>query len=395
MEGKRIAVYLCGGIASYKVVSLVRMFIKNKAQVRVAMTKEAQKFIQPLTLATLTKHQVYTDLFAENNQDFVPHIDLADWSQAAIVAPATANIIAKMATGLADDFVSTALLASTCPKYVVPAMNEHMLLNQATQRNLARLQADGIKVLETKRGFLAEGYEGQGRMPEVEEIYAWLVQQLEVKQDLKGKRVVVTAGGTHEEIDPVRYIANRSSGKMGYALASAAAQRGAEVTLISGPSALPQPMGVKFIGIETTAELATAVKRAYPTTDVVIMAAAVADYRVKKVASQKIKKENASWHLELVKNEDILFGLGQTKRNQLLVGFAAETENLLANAQAKLTKKNLDLLVANDVARKDIGFASDSNEVTLLTKNQEPKHLKRASKQVIAGAILDEIVRLM
>ena len=371
------------------------MLIKNKAQVRVAMTKEAQKFIQPLTLATLTKHQVYTDLFAENNQDFVPHIDLADWSQAAIVAPATANIIAKMATGLADDFVSTALLASICPKYVVPAMNEHMLLNQATQRNLARLQADGIKVLETKRGFLAEGYEGQGRMPEVEEIYAWLVQQLEVKQDLKEKRVVVTAGGTHEEIDPVRYIANRSSGKMGYALASAAAQRGAEVTLISGPSALPQPMGVKFIGIETAAELATAVKRAYPTTDVVIMAAAVADYRVKKVASQKIKKENASWQLELVKNEDILFSLGQTKRNQLLVGFAAETENLLANAQAKLTKKNLDLLVANDVARKDIGFASDSNEVTLLTKNQKPKHLKRASKQVIAGAILDEIVRLM
>jgi len=386
---------MCGGIASYKVVNLVRMLIKNGAEVRVAMTKSAQEFVTPLTLATLTKHRVYTNLFSTNGEDFVPHIDLADWSQVAIVVPATANIIGKMAHGIADDFVTTALLASNCPKFVVPAMNEKMLTNPAMQRNLKQLIKDGIEVLEPAKGFLAEGYEGRGRLPEVDEIYAWLEEKLLVSRDLAGKKVVVTAGGTREKIDPVRYLTNHSSGKMGYALAIEAAKRGAEVTLISGPTALKKPTGVNFVAIETTAQLAAAVKKAYRETDIMIMAAAVADYRVSHPATQKVKKSNDHWQIDLVKNEDILFELGQTKQKQILVGFAAETENLLANAQAKLAKKNLDLLVANDVSRKDIGFATDANEVTLLKPDTPPKLLKRAEKTVIAKLILDEIVTLM
>lgn len=386
---------MCGGIASYKVVNLVRMLIKNGAEVRVAMTKSAQEFVTPLTLATLTKHRVYTDLFSTNGEDFVPHIDLADWSQVAVVVPATANIIGKMAHGIADDFVTTALLASNCPKFVVPAMNEKMLTNPAMQRNLEQLIKDGVEILEPVTGFLAEGYEGRGRLPEVDEIYAWLKEKLLVSRDLAGKKVVVTAGGTREAVDPVRYLTNHSSGKMGYALAIEAAKRGAEVTLISGPTALKKPTGVNFVAIETTAQLAAAVKKAYCETDIMIMAAAVADYRVSHPATQKVKKSNDHWQIDLVKNEDILFELGQTKRKQILVGFAAETENLLANAQAKLAKKNLDLLVANDVSRKDIGFATDANEVTLLKPNTPPKLLKRAEKTVIAKLILDEIVTLM
>ena len=386
---------MCGGIASYKVVNLVRMLIKNGAEVRVAMTKSAQEFVTPLTLATLTKHRVYTDLFSTNGEDFVPHIDLADWSQVAVVVPATANIIGKMAHGIADDFVTTALLASNCPKFVVPAMNEKMLTNPAMQRNLKQLIKDGVEILEPATGFLAEGYEGRGRLPEVDEIYAWLEEKLLVSRDLAGKKVVVTAGGTREAVDPVRYLTNHSSGKMGYALAIEAAKRGAEVTLISGPTALKKPTGVNFVAIETIAQLAAAVKKAYRETDIMIMAAAVADYRVSHPATQKVKKNNDHWQIDLVKNEDILLKLGQTKQKQILVGFAAETENLLVNAQAKLAKKNLDLLVANDVSRKDIGFATNANEVTLLKPNTPPKLLKRAEKTVIAKLILDEIVTLM
>lgn len=394
MEQKRIAVYITGGIATYKAVSLVRLLIKNGMLVRVAMTKGAQKFVTPLTFATLTKHDVYTDVFNVNDNEFVPHIALADWSDIALVVPATANIVAKMTHGIADDIVSTALLATDTPKFVVPAMNEKMLLNKATIRNLKQLVADGVHILEPATGFLAEGYSGKGRMPEPEEIYEWLQASFKIQQDFLNKNIVITAGGTQENLDPVRYLTNRSSGKMGYALAKVAQKRGANVTLISGVTKLSPPVGIEVKKVITTADMATTVKIAFEKADIMIMAAAVSDYRVANPAKQKVKKDNDHWLVDLVKNEDILKSLGKLKEKQILVGFAAETENLIANASKKMLAKNLDLLVANDVSRNDIGFGTDENEVTLLQPNQDAIQLKRANKDKIADKILDTILKI-
>ncbi|MCP0887001.1 bifunctional phosphopantothenoylcysteine decarboxylase/phosphopantothenate--cysteine ligase CoaBC [Ligilactobacillus sp. WILCCON 0076] len=394
MEQKRIAVYITGGIATYKAVSLVRLLIKNGMLVRVAMTKGAQKFVTPLTFATLTKHDVYTDVFNVNDNEFVPHIALADWSDIALVVPATANIVAKMTHGIADDIVSTALLATDTPKFVVPAMNEKMLLNKATIRNLKQLVADGVHILEPATGFLAEGYSGKGRMPEPEEIYEWLQASFKIQQDFLNKNIVITAGGTQENLDPVRYLTNRSSGKMGYALAKVAQKRGANVTLISGVTKLSPPVGIEVKKVITTADMATTVKIAFEKADIMIMAAAVSDYRVANPAKQKVKKDNDHWLVDLVKNEDILKSLGKLKGKQILVGFAAETENLIANASKKMLAKNLDLLVANDVSRNDIGFGTDENEVTLLQPNQDAIQLKRANKDKIADKILDTILKI-
>lgn len=394
VENKNVAIYLTGGIACYKAVNVVREFVKAKANVKVAMTASAQKMITPLTLAALSQNPVYTDFEMPGQTDFVPHISLADWSDLAVVVPASANIIAKMANGLADDFVSTALLATAAPKFVIPAMNDKMLSNPATSRNIAVLKDDGVKIMEPAYGFLAEGYDGKGRMPQPEEIFSWISQQMAVKQDLKGLKVVVSAAGTIEKIDPVRYLTNFSSGKMGYALAEVAKRRGAKVVLVSGPSNLQVPVGIKYHAIKNTTQMQNIMQAEFVDADIAIMAAAVSDYRVKEPATEKIKKDTPTLTLELVKNPDILKELGQQKKSQFLVGFAAETQDVLANGGKKLIAKNLDMLVANDVARTDIGFGTKDNEVTLLTPKRQPKPLPKASKRQIAEWIFDEIIAL-
>ncbi|KRM96576.1 phosphopantothenoylcysteine decarboxylase phosphopantothenate-cysteine ligase [Liquorilactobacillus aquaticus DSM 21051] len=388
--------YITGGIAAYKAAYFVRALVKDGAKVRVAMTKSATKFITPMTFKTLSRHRVYTDEALVTDDEIVPHIELADWSDTAVIIPATANVIAKMSHGLADDFVTSALLASDCPKFVVPAMNEKMLKNKATTRNIKSLRMDGIKVLDPDVGFLAEGYQGKGRLPSTSTILKWIKQenknQISTVKDLTGKKILITAGKTLETIDPVRYITNRSTGKMGYALAQTAVERGAEVTLISGPTNLPEISNVNFISIITTAEMFEEVNKFFEQMDIVIMAAAVSDYRIEKPATQKIKKKSATLEIKLVKNVDILKSLGQKKNKQILVGFAAETQNLLENASRKMQEKNVDLLVANDVSRADIGFGSDQNEVTFLRPDHKPVLIGKSDKKRIAAKVFDCII---
>lgn len=391
---KHIAVYIAGGIAVYKTAQLVRSFIKAGFEVRVAMTDMARCFVTRQTFEVLTDHQVYIDFGEQDAKEFVPHIALADWTDLAVIVPATANIVSKMANGLADDFVSTALLATNAPKFVIPAMNENMWRQAATQRNIDILKNDGAAIMSPATGFLAEGYSGQGRMPEPEEIFQWVTKQAIVKQDLVGVNVLISAGPTVEEIDPVRYLTNHSSGKMGYALAQKAADRGASVTLVSGPTNLAKPTNVHVIDVVSARELQQQIEENFDQNDFVIMAAAVSDFHVKQVADQKIKKNGQELQLELVSNPDILAGLGRSKTHQRLVGFAAETENLLKNGNKKLVAKNLDTLVLNDVSRKDIGFNASDNEVRLLRPQKEPKLLKKASKDKIASEILNELIDL-
>ncbi|MBD5069823.1 MAG: bifunctional phosphopantothenoylcysteine decarboxylase/phosphopantothenate--cysteine ligase CoaBC [Lactobacillus sp.] len=395
MKNKHIALYISGGIAVYKAAMLARLFIKKGAKVRVAMTKAAQEFVTPLTFKGLTHHEVYTDLFSKHGSP-VPHIELADWSDLAVVVPATADILAKMAQGIADDFVPTALLATEVPKYVVPAMNNKMWANPATRRNVAQLKTDGVNVLEPATGFLAEGYDGKGRMPEPEEILTWIegTQASNFAKDLAGKKILLSAGGTIEPIDPVRYLANRSSGKMGYSLAEVAQSRGAKVTLVSGPTALKAPKGVEVINVKTAREMEAEMLAHYATADFVIMAAAVADYRLAQVYEQKVKKVGETWQLNLVRNPDILKHLGELKQQQLLVGFAAETTELVKHATEKLRQKNVDLLVANDVSRKDIGFGTNDNAALLLTRDKAPQETGKMTKQQLADLIYDRLLEL-
>ena len=380
-----------GGIAAYKVPELVRQLIKKGAQVQVAMTQSAQEFVTPLTLQVLTKRPVLTHTFDEREPSQVQHVAMADWCDLALVVPATANGLAKMAHGLADDVVTTTLLAVTAPILVVPAMNVHMYENPATQRNLAQLRADGLTIMEPDTGFLAEGYEGKGRLPELHRIVAQverLYARTHLPQSLAGKQVMVSAGGTRERIDPVRYISNDSSGKMGYAMAQAADWLGATVTLVSTTQSLLPPEGVQVQQVASAQELAQAMTAHYDQMDYVVMAAAVSDYRVKQPHDQKIKKVagQTDWQLDLVENPDILAQLGQTKRQQVLIGFAAETQNLLEHARAKLSKKGADWLIANDVSNPAIGFNSDKNQVYVLGAQGQEVLLPQQSKTSLALA---------
>lgn len=391
LAGKHVALYVSGGIAAYKAAYLVRELIRQGAEVRVVETAGAQAFVTPLTFQTLSKHAVYTDRFDQLAPDEVAHIELADWTEIALVAPATADLIAKMAQGLADDFASTALLATTAPKFVAPAMNVHMWENPATQRNVATLKADGVEIIEPATGFLAEGYSGKGRFPEPTAIVAAVTAKLLAQATdlpLHGQSVLVTAGGTRERLDPVRYLTNDSSGKMGYALATAARDLGAQVTLISAPTMLTVPAGVAYVGVDSAEAMRSALLARYQTAQMVIMAAAVADFLPVTVADNKIKKTTADYTLTLTKNPDILAELGQQKQQQFLIGFAAETQHLLTYAQKKLASKRVDMIVANDVSSAHAGFNHDTNEVTILQPNVEPQTLPLASKQVIAQQIL-------
>lgn len=391
LENVKIGVFVMGGIAAYKVPELVRQLIKKGAQVQVAMTQSAQEFVTPLTLQVLTKRPVLTHTFDEREPSQVQHVAMADWCDLALVVPATANGLAKMAHGLADDVVTTTLLAVTAPILVVPAMNVHMYENPATQRNLAQLQADGLTIMEPDTGFLAEGYEGKGRLPELHRIVAQverLYARTHLPQSLAGKQVIVSAGGTRERIDPVRYISNDSSGKMGYAMAQAADWLGATVTLVSTTHSLLPPEGVQVQQVTSAQELAQAMTAHYDQMDYVVMAAAVSDYRVKHPHDQKIKKVagQTDWQLDLVANPDILAQLGQTKRQQVLIGFAAETQNLLEHARAKLSKKGADWLIANDVSNPAIGFNSDKNQVYVLGAQGQEVLLPQQSKISLALA---------
>ena len=398
LNQKKVAVYVTGGIAAYKALLFVRLLIKEGAQVKVAMTQSACQFVSPLTFQVLTKEKVMVDTFDENDPSVVQHIHFADWTELAIVIPATANTIAKMANGIADNFVTSALLATTAPKVLVPAMNEHMWENPATLRNCAQLQKDGVIMIEPSEGFLAEGYSGKGRLPEPEEV----LQQIkelnlfeEEDKSLFGKKVLITAGGTKERIDPVRYISNDSSGKMGYALAEDAVKKGAEVILISATTALSVPNGVKMEYVESAREMQEKVLNHFSSVDIAIMVAAVSDYRVKEPATQKMKKtdDEDEITLTLVKNPDILKQLGSLKKEgQTVIGFAAETHQVIEFAKQKLVKKNADFIIANDVSDQSIGFGSDLHQVTILSKNGEEILLPKVSKHLLAKEIWNHLV---
>lgn len=405
MSNKKVLVLVSGGIAAFKAVSFVRLLQANHCVVRVMMTESATKFVTPLTFATLTKNQVLTKMFIDEKQNptgAIFHIEWGAWADVIVVIPATANIIAKIANGIADDLVSTTLLASNRPKYIVPAMNDNMWHNIATQQNLAQLKQAGIAVMEPATGLLAEGYQAKGRMPEPNEVYQWLrhaiqdsePQKKQATQILKGQKILITAGGTREYLDPVRYIGNKSSGKMGCALAIQAQALGAEVTLIKTTTVtLPIPTGITVHTVETTSELAHKVKAEFAKHQIIIMAAAVADYQPKTRAVTKIKKKvnQSELMLTLIKTEDILAYLGHHKHQQFVVGFAAETNNLLAHAQAKLTAKKVNMIIANDVSNTAIGFDSNQNAVTLLQPNAANIQLAQADKASIAKQILTVI----
>jgi phosphopantothenoylcysteine decarboxylase/phosphopantothenate--cysteine ligase len=394
LQGKKIVLGVTGGIAIYKVVDLVSKLRKQGAEVRVMMTKHSTEFVAPLLFQQISGHKVATTMWTGNEEFNVEHIALAEWADFVLVAPATANILAKMACGIADDLVSTVLLASKKPIIVCPAMNTGMLENAATQANIKTLQGRGIVVMNPDSGHLACGTTGAGRLPEVPEIIAFLENYLASQTgDMRGLKVLVTAAGTREPIDPVRYVGNRSSGKMGYAVATCAAARGAKVTLVSGPSALKAPLNVTTINVETTQEMLEACNKAYPDVDIVIMAAAVADYRPRDVATQKIKKQNEdALTVVMDKNPDILKHLGAEKKQQFLVGFAAETQNLIANAKEKVQKKNLDMIVANDVTLKGAGFNTDTNVVKFLYPDGKIEELAQMSKAQVAEELLNRVM---
>ena len=392
LKGKKIVLGVTGGIAVYKAVDLVSRLRKQGAEVRVVMTEHAQKFVTPLTFKEISGNAVATSMWNSNQEFNVEHIALANWADVFVVAPATANILAKMAHGLADDLLSTTLLAAQAPIIVCPAMNTGMYENAVTQENIASLQAHGVTVMTPATGFLACGTSGAGRLPEpaeiVEFIKAFFARSC---GDMKGLRVLVTAAGTREPIDPVRYVGNRSSGKMGYAIAQAAAERGAEVTLVSGPP----PANVKTVQVETTQQMMDACLAVYGGVDIVIKAAAVADYRPHDVADQKIKKKtDDALTVVMDKNPDILKALGERKEKQFLVGFAAETQNLVANAKEKICKKNLDMIVANDVTLQGAGFNADTNIVKFLFPDGEVRELEKMTKAEVAEELLNTVLRL-
>lgn len=396
LNGKKIALGVTGGIAVYKAVDLVSRLRKQGAEVRVIMTEHAQQFVTPLTFKEISGNKVAVSMWDSNQEFNVEHIALANWADAFVVAPATANILAKMANGIADDLLSTTLLAAQAPIIVCPAMNTGMYQNSITQENIEKLQKHGVTVMPPAVGYLACGVTGPGRLPEPQQIVEFIDAFFAKKDgDMVGMKVLVTAAGTREPIDPVRFVGNRSSGKMGYAIAQAAAQRGAEVLLVTGPSALEIPPNVNGVKVESTNEMLEACMEAYGDMDVVIKAAAVADYRPRDVADQKIKKKtDDALTVVMDKNPDILKELGARKAHQILVGFAAETQNLLDNAREKIVKKNLDMIVANDVTAAGAGFNSDTNIVKFLFPNGEVRSLEQMAKTQVANILLDTVMEL-
>lgn len=394
MDGKKIIVGVTGGIAAYKAAELVRLLVKAGASTSVGMTANATRFVTPLTFEALTGNRVVWDMWKPESAP-MDHINWGQDADLILIAPATANFISKMANGIGDDFLSTMILAATAQILVCPSMNTQMFLNPAVQKNLSELKERGYFLMEPSEGELACGTEGPGRLPEPADILE-KARILLSAQDLSGLRILVTAGPTVEPIDPVRYITNRSSGKMGYALAGAASRRGADVVLVSGPTDLKPPIDVTLRQVKTTEEMKRAVLNGSEQYDVIIKAAAVSDYRPREKAAQKIKKQKEIQSIELVRNPDILSELGNKRGNSrcILVGFSAETEDLLANATEKLRKKNLDMIVANDVSREDAGFESDTNLVKVIYRDGEMEEFPLMAKEEVADQLLGRIKEL-
>jgi phosphopantothenoylcysteine decarboxylase/phosphopantothenate--cysteine ligase len=395
LQGKRILLGVTGSIAAYKAVELLRRLTQAGAEVQVAMTEAATKFVTPLTFETLSRQEVLLDMWSLAYNHRIGHLEATERADLLVVAPATAQTIARLALGLADDFLSCIYLASRCPVLVAPAMDRDMFEHPALQENLARLRGRGVHILEPESGPLASGLVGRGRLAEIPAILAAIERILAPRRDLDGRVVLVTAGPTREPLDPVRYLSNRSSGKMGYAIAEAAAARGATVILVSGPTALAAPPGVDMIQVETAQEMYDAVLAKLPLAAVVLKAAAVADYRPKQRAGQKIKKAEGPSEIALEPTPDILAEVARRKGSRVLVGFAAETNDLVANARKKLAQKHLDLMVANDVSQPGAGFDADTNIVKILDPAGGVEELPLLSKREVADRILDRVVVLL
>jgi len=401
-RGKHIVLGVTGGIAAYKSAHIIRELVKTDVEVQVVMTRAATEFITPLTLSVLSRREVIIEMFPpapdQPTTQWTKHIELALWADAMLIAPASANTIAKIAHGLADNFLTTLTLALRCPLVIAPTMDVDMYQNDVTQQNVALLRERGCVIIEPESGELASGLSGPGRLPDVDLIVQRLRGVLDhADRDLQGRKVLVTAGPTHEPIDPVRYIGNRSSGKMGFALATAAAQRGADVTLISGPVQLATPRNVLRIDVATAAEMEQAVMREFPAVDLLVMAAAVADFAPVNPSAHKVKRENIvgdRWSVELRRNPDILKNAGERKTRQILVGFALETEEGIANARKKLAAKHLDAIVLNNPLDEGAGFGADTNVVTVITAGGKVEELPKMSKFDVAHNILTRIVPL-
>lgn len=391
LKGKNILLGVTGSIAAYKIAGLASMLVKQGAQVHVLMTGNATNFIHPITFESLTGHKCLVDTFDRDFEFSVEHVALAKQADAVLVAPASANVIGKLAHGIADDMLTTTVMACRCKKLLAPAMNTRMYENPILQDNLETCRRYGMEVIEPASGYLACGDRGPGKMPEPEVLYQYLLREAGYPGDLKGRRILVSAGPTREAIDPVRYITNRSTGKMGYAIARAAAYRGAQVTLVSGPVDLAPPLFAAVVQVESAGEMFEAVTSRFHDQDVVIKAAAVADYRPVTVGTEKLKKSHGDLSIALERTDDILGWLGGHRREgQFLCGFSMETQNMLENSRAKLVKKNLDMIVANNLKVEGAGFASDTNVVTIITKDGK-KELPLMTKDEVADALLSEI----
>ncbi len=395
LKGKEIVLGVTGGIAAYKAAEFVRLLVKQEAQVHVVMTRNAQEFVTPLTFQTLSGNSVITDPFTLLEDKKIGHVALADLAELIVILPATANIIGKIANGIADDFLSTMVMASRAPVLFVPSMNVNMWENSGLQKNIQTLMERGYHLMEPGEGELACHWYGKGRLAELSDVLERMEDILSPK-DLKGERILVTAGPTQESIDPVRFITNHSSGKMGYALSKMARRRGAEVILVTGPTYLPIPRSdIALISVKTAEEMRKAVFTHLKDCSVVIKAAAVSDYRPKEISRTKLKKSVPSTSLELERTRDILGEIGKKKGKRILVGFAAETEDLVSNARKKLKEKNLDLIVVNDVTKPGVGFASETNQVKFLYPSGEVKDFPMMSKEEVAQFIMDEVVSLL
>lgn len=393
LKEKHIVLGVTGSIAAYKIASLASMLVKKQADVTVIMTKNATNFINPITFESLTGNRCLVDTFDRNFEFQVEHVSLAKQADVFLVAPASANVIAKAAHGIADDMLTTTLLACRCPKIFAPAMNTRMYENPIVQDNISTLKDYGMEVVTPASGYLACGDTGEGKMPEPEVLYEAVLRALTPK-DLSGRKVLVTAGPTQEKLDPVRYISNHSTGKMGYAVAAAAVRRGADVTLVSGKVELTPPMGVQVVPVVSAADMAQAVKAAASEHDIIIKAAAVADYRPRVTADEKLKKKDEELSVELERTEDILAWLGAHRRaGQILCGFSMETEHLLENSRVKLEKKKIDMIVANNLKQEGAGFGTDTNVVTLITK-EKTEEFPMLSKEEVADRLLDRILVL-
>jgi phosphopantothenoylcysteine decarboxylase/phosphopantothenate--cysteine ligase len=395
LKDKKVILGITGGIAAYKACDIVRKLKKLGAQVIVVMTENAQKFITPLTLETLSGNEVVTEMFPEKRFVGVRHVDLAGWADLILIAPTTANIIGKIRSGIADDILTTIVISSKAPVLIAPAMNVNMYENPIFQENLSYLQKLGYKFVEPEVGELASGIVGKGRLAEPETIVGEVVKILTKEKNLEGKSILVTAGRTEEPLDPIRYLSNRSSGKMGYAIAQEAYERGAKVTLISGPSNLPIPSGVNFVQVKTAKEMLDAVKSTFTKVDALIMSAAVSDFSPTLISKEKIKKGRKEIVLKLKPTVDILKEMGKQKKEKVLVGFSLETEDEIKNAKKKLAEKNLDLIVVNNPNVPGAGFEVDTNQVTLIDKREKIEKLPLLSKKEVAGKILDKVSLLL